>query len=82
MPALRLSVRQIRKLFRLKFGSLLPTSDRQIAAQLGVARSTVSEYLERAHAAGLSTGVAVVDGHVHGDESNLVGKRCVTTHPT
>ena len=54
MPALRLSMRQIRELFRLKFGSLLPTSDRQIAAQLGVARSTVAEYLERARAAGLS----------------------------
>lgn len=54
MPALRLSMRQIRELFRLKFGSLLPTSDRQIAAHLGVARSTVAEYLERARAAGLS----------------------------
>ena len=54
MPALRLSMRQIRELFCLKFGSLLPTSDRQIAAQLGVACSTVAEYLERAHAAGLS----------------------------
>ncbi|QCG94852.1 transposase [Azospirillum sp. TSA2s] len=47
-------MRQIRELFRLNFGSMLPTSDRQIAAQLGVACSTVAEYLERAHAAGLS----------------------------
>lgn len=54
MPALRLSMRQIRELFRLKFASQLPTSDLQIAAHLGVARSTVAEDLERARAAGLS----------------------------
>ncbi|WP_188092615.1 IS21 family transposase [Azospirillum sp. B21] len=47
-------MRQVRELFRLKFGSLLPSSDRQIAAHLGVARSTAAEYLERARAAGLS----------------------------
>lgn len=53
MPAKRLSMRQIRELLRLKFsgGDL---SDRAIARQLGVARSTVQDYLARVAAAGLT----------------------------
>jgi transposase len=48
----RLSVRKIREVLRLKSEARL--SDRQIAAVLGSARSTVQECLRRARAAGLS----------------------------
>jgi len=51
MPAKRLSMRRIRELLRLKFGGG-DTSDRTIARQLGVARSTVQDYLARIEAAG------------------------------
>lgn len=59
MPALRLTMRQVRELLRMKFGSAMPASDRRVAAELGIARSTVSEYLERAAAAGLSWPLSV-----------------------
>jgi IS30 family transposase len=48
----RLSVRKIREALRLKNEARL--SDRQIAAVLGSARSTVQECLKRARTAGLS----------------------------
>jgi hypothetical protein len=47
----RLSVRKIRDVLRLKSEAQL--SDRQIAAVLGSARSTVQECLRRARAAGV-----------------------------
>ena len=52
MPAQRLSMRRIRELLRLRFGA--GASDRAIARNLGVARSTVQEYLARAATAGLT----------------------------
>jgi transposase len=52
MPAQRLSMRRIRDLLRLRFGAA--TSDRAIARALGVARSTVQDYLARSAAAGLT----------------------------
>ena len=52
MPAQRLSMRRIRELLRLRFGAM--ASDRAIARALGVARSTVQDYLARAAAAGLT----------------------------
>ena len=51
MPAQRLSMRRIRELLRLHFAAA--ASDRAIARELGVARSTVQDYLVRAAAAGL-----------------------------
>ena len=50
MPAERLPMRKIRDILRLKEAGL---SARQIARSLGVARSSVAEYLKRAGAAGL-----------------------------
>jgi hypothetical protein len=47
----RLSVRRIREVLRLKAEARL--SDRQIAAVIGSARSTVQECLRRARAAGI-----------------------------
>ena len=54
MPAKkRLTMRQLRTLLRLKHsGARL--SDRAIACPIGVARSTLHEYLARVEAAGLS----------------------------
>ena len=52
MAQARLSVRKIREVLRLKSEARL--SDRQIAAVLGSARSTVQECLRRARTAGLS----------------------------
>ena len=52
MAQARLSVRKIREVLRLKSEARL--SDRQIAAVLGSARSTVQECLKRARTAGLS----------------------------
>ena len=51
MAQARLSVRKIREVLRLKNEAQL--SDRQIAAVLGSARSTVQECLKRAKAAGI-----------------------------
>ena len=52
MPAKRLSMRKIREVLRLKWAAGM--SNRRIAASCGVSRPTVSEYLRRAEAAGLS----------------------------
>ena len=52
MPAKRLSMRKIRDVIRLKFGCRM--SERQIACRLGLARSTVADYLTRVRQAGLS----------------------------
>ena len=52
MSQKRLSMRKIRELMRLKHE--LGRSHREIAASLGVANSTVSDYVRRAVAAGLS----------------------------
>jgi hypothetical protein len=52
MPAERLPMRKIKEIFRLKWGCGL--SDRKISSSCNIARSTVAEYLRRAHAAGLS----------------------------
>jgi len=48
----RLTMRQIRELMRLNFGGE-QRSDRAIALQLGIARSTVQDYLTRVTGAGL-----------------------------
>ena len=52
MPRERLSMRKIREILRLKWESKL--GDRQVANSCGVSRSTVSDYVRRARAAGLS----------------------------
>lgn len=52
MPAKRLSMRRIRELLRLKAAGGL--SDRAIAQRIGVARSTMTAYLARLEAAGLT----------------------------
>lgn len=52
MPRERLSMRKIKEILRLKWEAGL--RDRQVAVSCGVSRSTVSEYVRRAQAAGLS----------------------------
>ena len=52
MPAQRLTMRRVRKLLRLHYGT--GASARAIARELGVSRSTVKEYLARAAAAELT----------------------------
>lgn len=52
MPAKRLPMRKIREVLRLSWG--LGLRSRQVAASLGLARSTVAEYFRRAEEAGLS----------------------------
>src|SRR5918911_983317 len=52
MPAERVSMRQIREVLRLRFASELP--QRAIAKSLGLSQGTVSGYLSRARAAGVS----------------------------
>jgi transposase len=52
MPAKRVSMRQIREVLRLRFASELP--QRAIAKSLGLSQGTVSGYLSRARAAGVS----------------------------
>ena len=47
----RLSMRKVKDVLRLKWGSGL--SERKIARTCGIARSTVAEYLRRAQTAGL-----------------------------
>jgi DNA-directed RNA polymerase specialized sigma24 family protein len=46
MPAKRLPTRKIREVLRLSWG--LGLTSRQAAARLGLARSTVAEYIRRA----------------------------------
>lgn len=53
MPKKRLTMRQIRELLRLKYGDS-KQSDRAIALQLGVTRSTIQDYLARVDKAGLT----------------------------
>ena len=48
----RLSMRKIRELLRLKYE--LGRCHREIATSLGIAASTVSDYVRRASAAGFS----------------------------
>jgi transposase len=52
MPAERITMRKIREVLRLKFECRL--SNRKIANSTSIARSTVSDYVQRALAAGLS----------------------------
>ena len=52
MPAQRLTMRRVRELLRLHYGT--GASARAIARELGVSRSTVKEYLARAAAAKLT----------------------------
>src|SRR5215510_5376836 len=52
MPATRIAMRKIREILRLKWAQGL--SHRQIAESCQVARPTVTEYIERATAVGLS----------------------------
>lgn len=52
MPRERLSMRKIKEILRLKWGSGLP--ERQVASACGVSRSTVGNYVHRAAKAGLS----------------------------
>ena len=51
MPAERMPMRCVREILRLKHGC--GATDRMIARSTGLARSTVSDYLDRAAAAGL-----------------------------
>jgi len=51
MPTQRLSMRRIKQLLTMRFGA--GASTREIARELGVAPSTVREYLSRAAAAGI-----------------------------
>ena len=52
MPAKRLPMRKVKDVLRLSWG--LGLTSRQVAASLGLARSTVAEYVRRAEEAGLS----------------------------
>ena len=52
MPGERVPMRCVREILRLKYGC--GATDRMIARSTGLARSTVSDYLNRATAAGLS----------------------------
>lgn len=52
MPAERLSMRQIREVLRLCFGSRLP--QRAIVRSLGLSQGAVSGYLSRARAASVT----------------------------
>ena len=52
MPTKRLSMRKIREVLRLKFGC--GQSIRDISQSCSIGKSTVSDYLLRASAAGLS----------------------------
>jgi len=56
MPTQRLSMRRIKPLLTMRFGA--GASTRQIARELGVAPSTVREYLGRAAVAGIGWSLA------------------------
>ncbi len=60
MPRQRLSMRRIKQLLTMRFGA--GASARSIAQELGIAPSTVREYLSRAAAAGI---VMAVGGRRH-----------------
>jgi transposase len=81
MPKKRLTMRQIRELLRLKYGADKAVSDRAIALQLGVARSTVQDYLARIAKAGLSWPLsdditdAVLDERLFGRPTTQTGLR-------
>lgn len=64
MPAGRLSMRKTREVLRLKLGLGLTAC--QVAGSVGLARSTVGEYLRRAEAAGLcwEEAQALADGEL------------------
>jgi len=80
MPKKRLTMRQIRELMRLKYGGD-PLSDRAIAVQLGLARSTVQGYLARIEEAGLGWPLpedlsdAVLDQRLFGRPGTTAGRR-------
>ena len=80
MPKKRLTMRQIRELLRLKYGES-KLSDRAIAQQLGVARSTIQDYLARIGAAGLTWPLpdelcdAALDQRLFGRPSTQTGLR-------
>ena len=83
MAQARLSVRKIREVLRLKAEARL--SDREIAAAIGSARSTVQECLRRARAAGIGWPLPAAC-----DDEELVARlyptarrgRCATRHRT
>jgi len=57
MPRQRLSMRRIKQLLTMRFGA--GASARSIAQELGIAPSTVREYLSRAAASGIVWPLAV-----------------------
>ncbi len=59
MPRQRLSMRRIKQLLTMRFGA--GASARSIAQELGIAPSTVREYLSRAAAAGIVWPLAADD---------------------
>jgi len=75
MPREHLSMRKIKEILRLKWESKL--GDRQVATSCGVSRSTVSDYVRRAHAAGLSWPLAD-----EFDEDTLTGRLFPLTEST
>lgn len=80
MPKKGLTMRQIRELLRLKYGDG-KLSDRAIAVQLGVARSTIQDYVARVDAAGLRWPLAedlsdaVLEQRLFGRPSTQTGLR-------
>jgi len=80
MPKKRLTMRQIRDLLRLKYGDDR-LSDRAIALHLGVARSTIQDYLLRVTGAGLTWPLAddltdaVLEQRLFGRPSTQTGLR-------
>ena len=56
MPRGRLSMRKVEDVLRLRWGAGL--SPRQIAKSVGIGRTTVSEYIARAEAAGITKRVS------------------------
>lgn len=52
MPAQRLPMRQVREVLRLRHAC--GQSERQIAAAIGISRTTVAEYLHRAAVSGIT----------------------------
>ena len=75
MPREHLSMRKIKEILRLKWESTL--GDRQVAKSCGVSRSTVSDYVCRAKAAGLSWPLPE-----ELDEDTLAGLLFPPTEPT